>query len=76
MLGLFLSGTEAVAAPSKASAGDKQLSAAGDKEELTKDEILQKNREEFFRRHMKAGEKSRWVMRVWSVCLCFELGHG
>lgn len=59
MLGLFLSGTEAVAAPSKASAGDKQLSAAGDKEELTKDEILQKNREEFFRRHMKAGEKSR-----------------
>ncbi|KAI1230818.1 hypothetical protein IHE44_0008700 [Lamprotornis superbus] len=52
-------GTEAVAAPSKASAGDKQLSAAGDKEELTKDEILQKNREEFFRRHMKAGEKSR-----------------
>ncbi|NXU07747.1 SRPRA protein, partial [Buphagus erythrorhynchus] len=52
-------GTEAVAVPSKASAGDKQLSAAGDKEELTKDEILQKNREEFFRRHMKAGEKSR-----------------
>ncbi|NXA86514.1 SRPRA protein, partial [Melanocharis versteri] len=52
-------GTEGVAAPSKASAGDKQLSAAGDKEELTKDEILQKNREEFFRRHMKAGEKSR-----------------
>lgn len=48
-----------MAAPSKASAGDKQLSAAGDKEELTKDEILQKNREEFFRRHMKAGEKSR-----------------
>uniref|UniRef100_A0A8C0FNK3 SRP receptor subunit alpha n=1 Tax=Bubo bubo TaxID=30461 RepID=A0A8C0FNK3_BUBBB len=27
-------------------------------EELTKDEILQKNREEFFKRHMKAGEKS------------------
>ncbi|NXS14583.1 SRPRA protein, partial [Neodrepanis coruscans] len=52
-------GTEAVAVPSKASVGDKQLSAAGDKEELTKDEILQKNREEFFRRHMKAGEKSR-----------------
>ncbi|NXF12128.1 SRPRA protein, partial [Smithornis capensis] len=52
-------GTEAVAAPSKASVGDKQLSAAGEKEELTKDEILQKNREEFFRRHMKAGEKSR-----------------
>ncbi|NWT02701.1 SRPRA protein, partial [Mionectes macconnelli] len=52
-------GTEAAAAPSKASGGDKQPSAAGDKEELTKDEILQKNREEFFRRHMKAGEKSR-----------------
>ncbi|NWS49360.1 SRPRA protein, partial [Probosciger aterrimus] len=49
-------GTEAVAAPGKASAGDKQSS--GDREELTKDEILQKNREEFFRRHMKAGEKS------------------
>ncbi|NXT48991.1 SRPRA protein, partial [Pluvianellus socialis] len=52
-------GTEAVAAPGKASAGDKQPSAAGEKEELTKDEILQKNREEFFKRHMKAGEKSR-----------------
>ncbi|NWT73895.1 SRPRA protein, partial [Prunella himalayana] len=53
-------GTEAVAVPSKASAGDKQPPPAGDnKEELTKDEILQKNREEFFRRHMKAGEKSR-----------------
>uniref|UniRef100_A0A663LTH4 SRP receptor subunit alpha n=1 Tax=Athene cunicularia TaxID=194338 RepID=A0A663LTH4_ATHCN len=51
-------GTEAVAAPGKASAGDKQLSTAGDREELTKDEILQKNREEFFKRHMKAGEKS------------------
>ncbi|NXJ94004.1 SRPRA protein, partial [Corythaixoides concolor] len=51
-------GTEGVAAPGKASAGDKQPSAAGDREELTKDEILQKNREEFFKRHMKAGEKS------------------
>ncbi|KFP50889.1 Signal recognition particle receptor subunit alpha, partial [Cathartes aura] len=51
-------GTEAIAAPGKASAGDKQPSAAGDREELTKDEILQKNREEFFKRHMKAGEKS------------------
>ncbi|KFQ81457.1 Signal recognition particle receptor subunit alpha, partial [Phoenicopterus ruber ruber] len=51
-------GTEAVAAPGKAPAGDKQPSAAGDREELTKDEILQKNREEFFKRHMKAGEKS------------------
>ncbi|KFW11663.1 Signal recognition particle receptor subunit alpha, partial [Eurypyga helias] len=48
-------GNEAVAA---ASAGDKQPSADGDREELTKDEILQKNREEFFKRHMKAGEKS------------------
>ncbi|KFR16210.1 Signal recognition particle receptor subunit alpha, partial [Opisthocomus hoazin] len=52
-------GTEAVAAPGKAPAGDKQPSAAGEKEELSKDEILQKNREEFFKRHMKAGEKSR-----------------
>ncbi|XP_009876155.1 PREDICTED: signal recognition particle receptor subunit alpha, partial [Apaloderma vittatum] len=51
-------GTEAVAAPGKAPAGDKQPPAAGDREELTKDEILQKNREEFFKRHMKAGEKS------------------
>ncbi|NXL00338.1 SRPRA protein, partial [Mesembrinibis cayennensis] len=51
-------GTEAVAVPGKASAGDKQPSAAGEREELTKDEILQKNREEFFKRHMKAGEKS------------------
>uniref|UniRef100_A0A8D0DP19 SRP receptor subunit alpha n=1 Tax=Salvator merianae TaxID=96440 RepID=A0A8D0DP19_SALMN len=32
--------------------------AAGDKEEPSKDEILQKNREEFFRKHMKGGEKS------------------
>ncbi|KAM6238269.1 LOW QUALITY PROTEIN: signal recognition particle receptor subunit alpha [Porphyrio hochstetteri] len=48
-------GPDAVVAPGKVSAGDKQSSAAGDKEELTKDEILQKNREEFFRRHMKAG---------------------
>lgn len=65
--GLFPAGTEAVAAPGKASAGDKQPSAAGDREELTKDEILQKNREEFFKRHMKAGEKSRWVTRTRSV---------
>ncbi|PKU30413.1 signal recognition particle receptor subunit hypothetical protein [Limosa lapponica baueri] len=57
--GLSPSGIEAVTAPGKASAGDKQPSAAGEKEELTKDEILQKNREEFFKRHMKAGEKSR-----------------
>ncbi|XP_053943157.1 signal recognition particle receptor subunit alpha isoform X2 [Cuculus canorus] len=52
-------GMEAVTAASKASTGDRQPSAAGDREELTKDEILQKNREEFFKRHMKAGEKSR-----------------
>ncbi|KAH0623250.1 hypothetical protein JD844_031336 [Phrynosoma platyrhinos] len=32
--------------------------AAGDREELTKDEILQRNREEFFRKRMKGGEKS------------------
>uniref|UniRef100_A0A803SYF7 SRP receptor subunit alpha n=1 Tax=Anolis carolinensis TaxID=28377 RepID=A0A803SYF7_ANOCA len=32
--------------------------AAGDREELTKDEILQRNREEFFRKRMKVGEKS------------------
>ncbi|NXG65600.1 SRPRA protein, partial [Hemiprocne comata] len=57
--GLFPSGAEAVAAPGKASAGEKQQpSPPGDREELTKDEILQKNREEFFRRHIKAGEKS------------------
>ncbi|XP_051494566.1 signal recognition particle receptor subunit alpha [Apus apus] len=52
-------GAEAVTASGKASVGEKQQpSPAGDREELTKDEILQKNREEFFRRHMKAGEKS------------------
>ncbi|KFQ16731.1 Signal recognition particle receptor subunit alpha, partial [Merops nubicus] len=51
-------GSEAVVAPGKAAVGEKQPLAAGDREELTKDEILQKNREEFFKRHMKAGEKS------------------
>uniref|UniRef100_A0A669PU08 SRP receptor subunit alpha n=1 Tax=Phasianus colchicus TaxID=9054 RepID=A0A669PU08_PHACC len=51
-------GNEAVTASSKAAPSEKQSSATGDKEELTKDEILQKNREEFFKRHMKAGEKS------------------
>lgn len=60
---------ETVTASNKAAPGEKQPSSAGDKEELTKDEILQKNREEFFKRHMKAGEKSRWVMRV-------RTGHG
>uniref|UniRef100_A0A8C0FPX0 SRP receptor subunit alpha n=1 Tax=Bubo bubo TaxID=30461 RepID=A0A8C0FPX0_BUBBB len=34
------------------------LFLSGTEAELTKDEILQKNREEFFKRHMKAGEKS------------------
>uniref|UniRef100_A0A8B9TCW4 SRP receptor subunit alpha n=1 Tax=Anas platyrhynchos TaxID=8839 RepID=A0A8B9TCW4_ANAPL len=51
-------GVETVTASNKAAPGEKQPSSAGDKEELTKDEILQKNREEFFKRHMKAGEKS------------------
>lgn len=45
--------------PGKAPAGEKQLPGAGDREELSKDEILQKNREEFFKRHMKAGERAR-----------------
>ncbi|NWW98995.1 SRPRA protein, partial [Caloenas nicobarica] len=47
-----------VVAPGKAPAGEKQLPGAGDREELSKDEILQKNREEFFKRHMKAGERA------------------
>ncbi|XP_035411828.1 signal recognition particle receptor subunit alpha isoform X1 [Cygnus atratus] len=51
-------GAETVTASNKAAPGEKQPSSAGDREELTKDEILQKNREEFFKRHMKAGEKS------------------
>lgn len=68
VLGLFPSGNEAVTASNKTAPGEKQSSAAGDKEELTKDEILQKNREEFFKRHMKAGEKSRWVARAWPGC--------
>ncbi|XP_065711676.1 signal recognition particle receptor subunit alpha [Patagioenas fasciata] len=50
-------GTE-VAVPGKAPVGEKQLPGAGDREELSKDEILQKNREEFFKRHMKAGERA------------------
>ncbi|XP_034994872.1 signal recognition particle receptor subunit alpha [Zootoca vivipara] len=52
-------GNEA-ATVSKATAAVKQDPpvAAGDREELTKDEILQKNREEFFRKRMKGGEKS------------------
>ncbi|KAK2530398.1 Srpr [Columba livia] len=47
-----------VAVPGKAPVGEKQLPGAGDREELSKDEILQKNREEFFKRHMKAGERA------------------
>ncbi|XP_064896382.1 signal recognition particle receptor subunit alpha [Columba livia] len=47
-----------VAVPGKAPAGEKQLPGSGDREELSKDEILQKNREEFFKRHMKAGERA------------------
>ncbi|XP_042327808.1 signal recognition particle receptor subunit alpha isoform X2 [Sceloporus undulatus] len=52
-------GGEAVAA-SKPAPPIKQdpAVAAGDREELTKDEILQRNREEFFRKYMKGGEKS------------------
>lgn len=68
MLVLFPSGNEAITASSKAAPGEKQSLATGDREELTKDEILQKNREEFFKRHMKAGEKSRWVARAQSGC--------
>lgn len=63
--GRFPPGTEAAAAPGKAPAGDKPPAGAGEREELTKDEILQKNREEFFKRHMKASEKSRWGLRRW-----------
>ncbi|XP_074832949.1 signal recognition particle receptor subunit alpha [Carettochelys insculpta] len=54
------SGTEAVTVLTKAAPDAKQNPpvAAGDREELTKDEILQKNREEFFRKRLKGGEKS------------------
>ncbi|XP_060642941.2 signal recognition particle receptor subunit alpha [Anolis sagrei] len=52
-------GGEAVAAPKAAPAVKQDPgTAAGDREELTKDEILQRNREEFFRKRMKVGEKS------------------
>uniref|UniRef100_A0A8C8SQC9 SRP receptor subunit alpha n=1 Tax=Pelusios castaneus TaxID=367368 RepID=A0A8C8SQC9_9SAUR len=53
-------GTEAATVPSKAAPDAKQSpsAAAGDREELTKDEILQKNREEFFKKRLKGGEKS------------------
>lgn len=52
-------GNEAAAVP-KATPTLKEdpPAAAGDKDELTKDEILQKNREEFFRKRMKGSEKS------------------
>ncbi|TFK06325.1 homeobox protein SIX6 [Platysternon megacephalum] len=54
------SGTEAAIVPSKAAPDAKQNppAATGDREELTKDEILQKNREEFFKKRLKGGEKS------------------
>uniref|UniRef100_A0A674IL19 SRP receptor subunit alpha n=1 Tax=Terrapene triunguis TaxID=2587831 RepID=A0A674IL19_9SAUR len=53
-------GTEAATVPSKAAPDAKQNppAATGDREELTKDEILQKNREEFFKKRLKGGEKS------------------
>ncbi|XP_061449181.1 signal recognition particle receptor subunit alpha isoform X2 [Rhineura floridana] len=52
-------GSEAAPAP-KATPAVKQDPpvAAGDREELTKDEIVQKNRQEFFRKCLKGGEKS------------------
>nr|XP_008116455.1 PREDICTED: signal recognition particle receptor subunit alpha [Anolis carolinensis] len=52
-------GGEAVATPKTVpSVKQEPAAAAGDREELTKDEILQRNREEFFRKRMKVGEKS------------------
>ncbi|XP_048369060.1 signal recognition particle receptor subunit alpha [Sphaerodactylus townsendi] len=52
-------GAEAAAPPKVAPDVKPDLPVAtGDKEELTKDEILQKNREEFFRKRMKGGEKT------------------
>ncbi|KAJ6656035.1 hypothetical protein lerEdw1_004440 [Lerista edwardsae] len=52
------SGGEAATAPKAAPAVKQDPPvAAGDREELTKDEILQKNREEFFRKRLKGGEK-------------------
>ncbi|KAL8173758.1 UNVERIFIED_CONTAM: hypothetical protein K2H54_024153 [Gekko kuhli] len=54
-----VSGAETAAAPKVVPAVKEELPvAAGDREELTKDEILQKNREEFFRKRLKGGEKS------------------
>nr|XP_056716277.1 signal recognition particle receptor subunit alpha isoform X2 [Euleptes europaea] len=52
-------GAEAAAAPKVAPDVKPDLPvAAGDREELTKDEILQKNREEFFRKRLKGGDKT------------------
>uniref|UniRef100_A0A6J0V8T2 Signal recognition particle receptor subunit alpha n=1 Tax=Pogona vitticeps TaxID=103695 RepID=A0A6J0V8T2_9SAUR len=52
-------GSEAAAVPMAApTVKQDPPTAAGDKEELTKDEILQKNREEFFRKRMKGSEKA------------------
>nr|XP_056716276.1 signal recognition particle receptor subunit alpha isoform X1 [Euleptes europaea] len=54
-----VSGAEAAAAPKVAPDVKPDLPvAAGDREELTKDEILQKNREEFFRKRLKGGDKT------------------
>ncbi|KAM6432412.1 signal recognition particle receptor subunit alpha [Liasis olivaceus] len=52
-------GSEVATAPKTAPAvkPDPPL-PTGDKEELSKDEILKKNREEFFKKRMKGGEKS------------------
>ncbi|XP_015277993.1 PREDICTED: signal recognition particle receptor subunit alpha [Gekko japonicus] len=53
-----VSGAETAAVPKVVPAVKEELPvAAGDREELTKDEILQKNREEFFRKRLKGGEK-------------------
>lgn len=53
-------GNEMAAAPKTAPAVklDPPL-ATGEKEELSKDEILRKNREEFFKKRLKGGEKSK-----------------
>ncbi|XP_060106887.1 signal recognition particle receptor subunit alpha [Heteronotia binoei] len=54
-----VSGAEVAAAPKVPPAVKEDLPvAAGDREELSKDEILQKNREEFFRKRLRGGDKS------------------
>ncbi|KAM8795465.1 signal recognition particle receptor subunit alpha [Eudromia elegans] len=49
-------GDAAAAALARAAPGDK--AQAGDKAELSQAEVLQRNREEFFRRHQRAGERA------------------